>query len=450
MNITAIVNATVIDGTGKPPIENASVVVVDDRIDYVGHTGETELPETATVVDGRGRTVIPGLMDGHTHVAGLADDSFVVSEDPIQVVDTFMREYLRHGVTTLRDTGNFDPDAALQHMRAHDGPAWPRFYGAGPVLDGPADPPAPWRWLWVVDDERTARQQVHALRQRGVDFLKVYMWMRAPVLRALIEEAHSIGMRVTGHLGHKVTVTEATKLGIDCLEHVRMGPDLLDAEGREQLAQLPFRALDIIASWAAWRFADPEGPEATQLIDLMLERGVFWVPTLTWSQSILAADQEEITHRPELEHVPPSVRKTWNEFSYTFDYTQDDFQQAKTELRRQMDFVGRAAAAGVRVVAGTDTTNPWVIPGSALHDELGLLVQSGLSVEAAIHAATLQAARALGVSADYGSLEKRKVADVVVIAGDLATDITLSRRIDLVLKGGQPVASESHQPEVSA
>jgi imidazolonepropionase-like amidohydrolase len=144
------------------------------------------------------------------------------------------------------------------------------------------------------------------------------------------------------------------------------------------------------------------------------------------------------------------VRKTWNEFSYTFDYTADDFIQAKTELRRQMEFVARAGDAGVRVVAGTDTTNPWVIPGSALHDELALLVQSGLSAEAAIHAATLQAAGALGISTDLGSLEKRKLADVVVVDGELSRDITLSRRIELVFKNGREVFNQaSHEAEIT-
>jgi imidazolonepropionase-like amidohydrolase len=440
----------VIDGTGKAAIDDATVIIVDERIDNVCRGSDLLLPDDATVIDAHGKTVIPGLFDGHTHVAGLADDSFVVSEDPAHVVDLFMREYLRHGVTTVRDTGNFDPDDALAHMRAHDGPGWPRFYGAGPVLDGPADPPAPWRWLRVIDEESQARAQVHELQERGVDFLKVYMWMRPPVLRALIEEAHSVGLRVTGHLGHRVSVTQAAKLGIDCIEHVRMGPDLLTNEAREELLKLPTRALDAIASWAPWRFVDPNGPEADRLIELLVERGVFFVPTLTWSRSILESDRAEVTSPPGIDRMPESVRTTWNEFSYTFDYTSDDFVQAKVELQRQMEFVARAAASGVRVVAGTDTTNPYVIPGSALHDELALLVRAGLTSEAAIHAGTLQAARALGISAELGSLEKRKVADIVVVDGDLRRDITASRRIELVLKNGQRVPSNAtEKPETA-
>jgi len=442
MDVVAIVGGTLIDGTGKPPMAAATVVLVGDRIDNVYRSGEYAVPEGAQVVDARGATIIPGLIDGHTHVAGLADDSFVASADPHAVVDHFMREYLRHGVTTIRDTGNFDPTAALQHVRTHMNGSWPRFYGAGPVLDGPSDPPAPWRWLWLVDDEDAARDQVRRLANLGVDFLKVYMWMREPVLRALIEEAHGLGLRVTGHLGYKVGVERAARLGIDSLEHVRMGPDLLTADQKRALAKLPTRAMDPIASWAAWRFADPVGRKARALIELLLERGVFFTPTLTWSRSILAADIPEVASPPGIEMVPASVRETWSQFSYTFDYTPEDFKLAKVELQRQMEFVGLAAESGVRVVAGTDTTNPSVIPGAALHDELGLLVQCGLTPVAAIHCATLAAAELLGCQSEIGSLEKRKLADVLIVDGALARDIAASRRIRAVFKGGRKVTSE--------
>lgn len=440
MKITAITGATVIDGTGRAPIRDATVVLVDDRIDDVFRAGEVELPADAEVLDGRGRTVLPGLMDGHTHVAGLIDDSFVVSKDPAATVDLFMREYLRLGVTTLRDTGNFDPDAGIAHMRANDGPNWPRWYGAGPVLDGKADPPAPWRWLWVMADEAAARRQVHELRAKGVDFIKIYMWMEAPVLRALIQEAHSVGLRVTGHLGIKVTVEQGVRLGIDCLEHVRIGPELLDAEGRAKLDATTGRALDAIASWKPWRYIDPQGDKATALIDLLAERGTYWNPTLTWSQSILAADVPEVRTPPAMSMVPEEVKKTWNEFSYTFDYTDDDFKQAKFELEQQMRFVGRAAERGVRVMCGTDTLNPSVIPGSALHDELGLLVRSGLSPVRAIQASTSLVAESLGIQAEVGTLERRKLADILVVEGDLSQDIANSRRIVAVFKGGRRVA----------
>jgi imidazolonepropionase-like amidohydrolase len=437
MKTTAITGATLIDGTNRPPIRDGTLVILDDRIDAIFRPGEIELPSDADLLDGRGKTVMPGLMDGHTHIAGLADDSFVVSEDPLATIDHFMREYLRNGVTTLRDTGNFDPDFALQHMRSSAGLQWPRWFGAGPVLDGPADPPTPWRWLWVMESEADVRGQVHSLRAKGVDFIKAYMWMDAPLLRALIEEAHSLGLRVSGHLGLKVSVEQGVRLGVDCLEHVRVGPELLTAEGRKQLEATTPRALDPIASWKPWRFIDPTSAAADALIELLAERGTYWNPTLTWSQSILAADLPEVREPPSMDRVPDAVKKTWNEFSYTFDYTTEDFAQAKVELERQMQFVGRAAAGGVRVMCGTDTLNPSVIPGSAVHDELELLVRSGMSPVRAIHAATQLVAEVLGIEAEVGALEHRKVADVLVVDGDVTEDIGNTRNIHALFKAGQ-------------
>jgi imidazolonepropionase-like amidohydrolase len=265
------------------------------------------------------------------------------------------------------------------------------------------------------------------------------MWMPAPLLRALIEEAHSIGMRVTGHLGVKVTAETGVRLGIDCLEHIRVGPELLDDTGRVKLAETRDRALDAIASWKPWRFIDPVGDQASRLIDLIAERGTYWNPTLTWSQSILASDVPAVKNPPAMDRVPEAVKKTWSEFSYTFDYDADDFKQAKFELEQQMRFVGHAAARGVRVMCGTDTLNPSVIPGTAVHDELGLLVQSGLSPIRAIQAATQLVAEALGIQAEVGTLEHRKLADVLVVDGDASADIANTRRIVAVFKGGQRV-----------
>lgn len=438
MDRKALVGGTVIDGTGRPPLANAIVTICGDRIDNVFRAGDYELPPDTELIDASNKWILPGLVDCHTHIAGLADDSFVKSEDPLAVVDRWMRESLQHGITTVRDTGNYDPDQG--HKIAKQPKAeWPRFFGAGPVLDGRGDPPTPWRWLWVVEDEKSAREKVRQVIDLGVDFIKVYVWMKPAVLRAVVEEAHSLGTRVAGHVGHVLTVEEAVRIGVDTLEHVRMGPELVSEGDRGALKALRQRALDPVASWKSWRYVDPTSKRADDLIALIAERGVFFTPTLTWSQSILKSDVPEVKSPPGMESMPPSVLKTWSDFSYTFDYTEEDFRQAKVELTRQMQFVGRAQRGGVKVLAGTDTTNPSVIPGASLHDELGLLVQSGLSPMEALVAATSRAAEVLGQQASLGTVEKTKLADLLVLEADPLQDIGNTRRIWAVFKSGQRV-----------
>jgi imidazolonepropionase-like amidohydrolase len=439
MELTAIVGGTVIDGTGRPPIEDAVVLIVGERIANVFRRSEG-VPDGARQVDVAGATILPGLIECHTHVGVLVDNAFLSVPDPAGLLDLFMREYVRYGVTTVRDTGNFDPVHLPLFREGRR--EWPRFWGAGPILDGPADPPAPWKHLRIVDQPEAARAEVRKLSAEGVDFLKVYVWLKPHVLRAVVEEAHGLGLRVTAHVGHMVTVEQAVKLGVDSLEHVRIGRELVAERDQEALRSLPGRALDPLVSFRAWRYIDPEGTLAERLIALLAERGVFFTPTLTLSQSILKGDVPEVRQPPELERMPAPVREQWEQFRYTFDYTPEDLRQGKEELARQMAFVARAERAGVKVTAGTDATNPFVIPGRSLHEELRLLVDGGVEPLRAIHAATGRAAQLLGQQNELGTIEKRRLADLLVVDGDPLADISATLRIRAVMKSGEVVWGE--------
>ena len=437
MAVTALVGGTVIDGTGRVPIEDAVVLIDGERIDAVFRKGDMEVPSGAEVVDISGSTVIPGLIDCHVHVGVLADNSFLQVEDPTSLADQFMATLLRHGVTTVRDTGNFNPDEVFRTFKkGRDG--WPRFFGAGTILDGPADPPAPWRWLAIIDDETSAREETARLVEAGMDFIKVYVWARLPVLRAVVSEAHRRGVRVAAHVGHMITVEEAVKVGVDALEHVRVGRELVPEEHQAEFAALPGRILDPLVGFQPWRYIDPESDLADGLIALMAERGTFITPTLTLSQSILAGNTPAGTCPSGLDEMPEAVTAQWNQYAYPFDYSETDWEAAPVELRNQMAFIGRAQRGGVNVTAGTDLTNPFVVPGHSMHEELRLLVDGcGFTPMEAIVAGTGRAAELLGQADELGTVEKRKLADLVVLEADPLQDIRNTRRIAAVYKGGR-------------
>ncbi len=437
----ALVGGRVIDGTGRVPIDDAVVLIDGERIDAVFRRGEMEFPADTEVVDISGSTVIPGLIDCHVHVGVLADNSFLQVEDPTGLADLFMTTLLSHGVTTVRDTGNFDPDEVFRTFKA--GRAnWPRFFGAGTILDGPADPPAPWRWLAIIDDEDSARREASKLIDAGMDFLKVYVWATLEVLRAVVSEAHRRGVRVAAHVGHMVTVEEAVKVGVDALEHVRIGRELVPEDRMDEFNGLTGRILDPLVGWQPWRFVDPESDLADNLISMMAEKGTYITPTLTLSQAILLGNTPEAVNPAGLDEMPGAVQEQWSQYAYPFDYSETDWEAAPVELRNQMAFIGRAQQGGVNVTAGTDLTNPFVVPGHSMHEELRLLVEGcGFSPMDAIVAATSRAADLLGQGDELGSVEKRKLADLVVLESDPLDDIRNTQRIAAVYKGGQAVAA---------
>ena len=179
---------------------------------------------------------------------------------------------------------------------------------------------------------------------------------------------------MAAHAGHILTADEAVRIGVDALEHVRIGPELLSEEKRDELKALRTRDFDWLFDFRAWWFADLAGAETDPMIQLLIDRGIFLTPTLSVARAVLMGDDEAIARPPGIGALPDDVREQWHAESYhPRPREAEDFGWGRIELERQMEFVGLAASAGVRVVAGTDTPNPFVLPGQSMHDELELL-----------------------------------------------------------------------------
>ncbi|MDX1385577.1 MAG: amidohydrolase family protein [Thermoanaerobaculia bacterium] len=244
----AIVGATVIDGATAPPLTDATVVVSGGRIATVGPRHEIDVPDGATVIDGAGRFLIPGLWDAHAHLSYWGEDA--------------LARLVAAGVTSIRELGG-DPDEIAgwrDAIRAGER-VGPDIWWCGPFLEGP-NPGAEYRW--EVEGPEAAREAVRELASRGVDFLKVQPLIGRPEVEALVAEAREHDLSVVGHVPRGMSALEASAIGLRSVEHVSpylgLAEGELEAVARTYVANGTWMspALYSMATAIAGAGADPE------------------------------------------------------------------------------------------------------------------------------------------------------------------------------------------------
>jgi imidazolonepropionase-like amidohydrolase len=424
-DLVAISGGTVIDVRTGAQHPTTTVLIDGERIATI-NAGLTA-PESARVVDATGMWLVPGLIDMHAHTTGGGHKT---------LKERLHHLYLAYGVTTVRDTGGNLTLLRLLRDRIEGGlHTGPRIFFAGPLLDG-ATPVWPAMSIMVETPER-ARSAVQFLTSQGVDFIKVYNWVPEASLEVILDTAHALGRPVTGHVPRTLTMTRAIQLGMDCLEHIRItGRELLPPEVADRIDPLPVARRETLL----WERFQLESDPMSRLIRLVADSRVFFDPTLL-VDSALSVDGDAIdAENPANADVPEDVREAFmhEERPPIFDISEVSPESAQSGFRKRQRLVKMLHDAGARLLAGTDCFGLGKqLPGLGLQNELALLVESGLSPLAALQAATVTAADALGQSDNLGSLEPGKLADIVVLEGDPLADIQNARRVRTVAKGGR-------------
>lgn len=386
----AIIHANLFDGTGSDPINDATIIVRYGKIASVA-PGQAA-PQGMEVIDAGGKFVMPGLMDNHYHYWGPFDGAFL----------------LRKGITAIRDPG-VAISTSMNFKQAIDigllpGPS---IYSCGPLIDGEHSY-HPMVAVALTQPE-SARAMVRALKEQGADALKVYFMLKPEVLKAVIKEAHEVGIPVTGHIGVKTGWTTALNSGIDGLNHIRVWPDFLPLSEQPQGEN---ESLDgskhmIQRMQADWTEVDPMGSRAETLIKLMADKKVGFDPTLT------------------IQAISPSEKKVIG---------MEEYNRAADSYKKMGEFVGRAANNGVTLLAGTDD--------GSLHAEMEQYSTVGVPNKAVLLAATYNGAHWLHKDASFGTIQPGRVADIVIIDGDPLKQMKDIEKISLVLKGGRVAYSD--------
>ena len=412
---TAYIGATVIDGSGAPPMMDAVIIVAGGHIEAIGPPDLVRVPRGAAEVRLDGKWVIPGLIDAHAHTARWT-----------------LTRFLAYGVTSVRSMGEpQDTGVALRESVSLGSLAGPRLYISGPILDSRAGTGLSIATLATATDARRAVDERVLIDAAQV---KVYAGIDRTLLAPLLDEAKALEIPVAAHLGRVDAIT-AARMGVNSLEHMT---GVVEATVRDPTGF--YRAHgDFFAGWnmfeRAWAGLDSAGLDRTARA--LAETGVAIVPTLVLHETFAHLSDQEFAARLDLSGVPQSVRDEWNvpDLIRRANLSEDDFLAFRSSRAAQNLFVRLFRRAQGIVAAGSDAPNQLLAPGVSLHDELALLVEAGLSPEDALLAATRNAAQLVRADS-IGVLRNGSVADFVVLSADPLADIANTRSIETVVFKG--------------
>jgi len=381
----AIVGATLIDGTGKPPLSNATVVIKGNSILEVGPSGSLSIPKEAEIVDGKGLTLLPGLIDAHFHLNN--------NELPNLV--------LQRGITSVRDPGAWIESYSA--VRDSDITP-PRLFLTGPHLDMP--PPAYPKNSYLIRDPIEARYAVNKFADQGASAIKIYIRLPVAIIKEVCATAHQRGIPVTAHL-EITSAMEAIAAGVDGIEHVTsFGTDLLPTFEAQQYEQsvLADNSARREGRYQVWNAIDIEGDKVDSLLLFLKQHRTVVSPTL-------------------------------GAFEYRFGEDKTDSIKVRA-FENMMIFIGKAHKAGIPTVVGSHSSVPYAERGWAYQREMELLSESGLTNMEIIVAATMENARFFKVEDRLGSVEEGKQADLLLLEGDPIKKLDAFYSISRVMLNG--------------
>ncbi len=422
----ALEGATLIDGSGGPPTSDALILIKDGAIKAVARVNEIKVPRGAERINLLGKTIIPGLIDADAMVERWA-----------------LPRYVAWGVTSVRDVHSpADSGFALKKDVDLGSIVGPRVYTAGAAIDGLA-PTLP--GAAAVSGDEEARQAVDQRAVAGADFVMVYTKITPELLRAIIDEASTLRLRVAARVG-KIDAVAAARTGVASLEN-------LSGVVASATDPAPFvRANDLFfpgftleeASWGGLDSASVERTART-----LATTHVAIVPSLVAHDTYARLDDPTLGSRLGMSDVPAdsgnSVRKVAGWLRRT-GWGAPQFAAFRRGRERQDQFVRAFKAAGGLVVTGTTAANPLLVPGASLHEELALLVAAGFTPIEAVTAATRHAAQVLAADS-VGVLVPGKVADLVVLNRSPVDDISATRDIAWVMVRGRQIKPDSLRAE---
>jgi imidazolonepropionase-like amidohydrolase len=404
-DLVILYNTNILDGDSKLR-SNSTIITSGNRILEVI---DKDSPDkyyfyknypNSVLIDLSGKYVIPGLFDMHAHVAGVMKNSFNQTYS-----DEAMQKLLAFGITTIRNPGGpTELSAGLKNNVASESALGPQIFTAGRLLNTP-NISIPFVEK-KVNSVSEVDEEINNQAKAGVDFIKLYVGLTPDLVKEAIDKAHSLGLKVIGHL-FLTSWTEAANDKIDFLTHgVPVSPYLLSSQNRETFMKYGEGPFDHFL-WL--ELVEVNSKEINEMIESLVKNNVYVDPTLSVYESMVKDD-------------PANGQQIWPKV---------------LQLTKKM------YDNGVKLLSGTDIPNFDLVPGKSLHHELELLANAGIPTSNILQIATKNGAEALGISNYTGTIEKGKEADLIVLLSNPVENISSTKNIEMVINNGKIVNRSS-------
>ncbi|HSS96017.1 MAG TPA: amidohydrolase family protein [Terriglobales bacterium] len=422
-----LVNVNVVMPHEGKVLRNQTVEIKNGII--ISVTDSSQAPQGRPVINANGQFLIPGLWDMHAHT------SFISPQWDEKIIYPL---YIANGITGVRDMGGDFELLKQRRAKIEKGELLgPHLYISGPFLID-AEPDAQ---TISVKNPKDARDAVDKLKNENVDFIKILSRLSRASYFAIADESKKKHIHFVGHVPSTISALEASTAGQYSIEHLT-GISLacssqetdLQAKIKIATASRDWFAYRALYEQAVWSY---DNQKATTLFSAFVKNNTWQVPTLIWTKTQSALEDAKWDTDPRLKYVPASVRQEWDRKVLLKQTPPDILANYKNEASGGPKLVKEMFKAGVRFMAGSDGPDPYVFPGSSLHDELELLVQSGFTPAQALEAATTNPAILMQKTDKYGAIEAGHAADLVLLEANPLEDIHNTRKIAAVILGGK-------------
>ena len=416
-------DVTVIDATGGPAQAHRTVIVRDGKIEEIGSSaGGVGGKLSGVHIDGGGKFLIPGLWDMHVHM--VFGDWFPHGKE------VTLPLFIANGITGVRDMGG--ELEVLQQWRKEIAAGTligPRMVISGPMLDGP-QPRFPSSIAIATPED--GRRAVDDLKRRGADFIKLQSLIPREAVFAIAEEARKQRISFVGHVPDSVRASEASNAGQKSFEHL-----IGIFEGSSPLEDEFLKGTKTQGQFLSTY--DPR--RAAALFALLAKNHTWQCPTLVWERGGNLIDQTDFAHDTRAKYAPAYWKDvTWRRFTQQIvhEFNTDNLATRKRFVEKELEVVNAMHRAGISFLAGTDTPpGVYVFPRFSLHEELQRFVAAGFTPMEALQTATLNPAKFLGMDDRLGTIEKGKLADLVLLDANPLEDIRNTQKIAAVVVNGR-------------